>query len=641
LRSVNRKSAFLFFPQPAFCHPSFVIPQDDSEDFAKVLAGGYARGLMLLPIVIRELRVSARKKATHRLRLLFAAGAAAIGGGLGLLSMLSRGFGGGQLGVWIFEALKWIAFVFSCAAGIFLTSDCLSEEKREGTLGLIFLTDLRGHDVVLGKLLATSLRTFYSLLAIFPVMALSFVLGGVGAADFWQTLLSLCNTLFFSLALGMLISAVSRDPHKAMTGSLAAMAACLFLIPKLDVLLLGRYAGAPRIGLLSPAYAFTHAGYYPASDFWMSLVLVNLAGWSCLGIASWLAPRTWQEKAVRPGPGTGRRLRLIGPAAGARGGRLLDQNPICWIISRDRWAARLARLAIVLVFGIFSLSLASVFLSQGRATPAPATAARAAIGMTVTTSTNGNAVTTVTTLPNGNAVMYSVNMGSRMMTNSLYLIATACASALSLALEFWLVSHVCRFYIEGKRNGFFELLLVTPITPADVFNGQWLALRRLFLRPVAAQVLLVLACGAIQVWASHSTAVAIASGGKAMSPPSSVAIQMEQVLAIGLGAISWCVGLLTIVWFSIWMGMTSNRIPIAMLKTFWYAKILPWFGVTFCSGIFFVMLLTKAFGSSAPFWLFPLTGQLLFLGVNIGLIVFARRRAQEVFPRWSNTGARG
>jgi ABC-type transport system involved in cytochrome c biogenesis permease component len=185
---------------------------------------------MLLPIAIRELRVSARNKATHRLRLYFAVGAVAVGGGIGLLFSMGGGLAGSQAGIWIFGALKWIAFVFACAAGVFLTADCLSEEKREGTLGLLFLTDLRGHDVVLGKLLATSLRTFYSLLAIFPVMALSFVLGGVAAEDFQHSLLSLCNTLFFSLALGMAVSAMSRDPHKAMTAALAAMAVFLFVI---------------------------------------------------------------------------------------------------------------------------------------------------------------------------------------------------------------------------------------------------------------------------------------------------------------------------------------------------------------------------------------------------------------------------
>ena len=48
-------------------------------------AASYLSGLMLLPIAHRELRVSARNKATHRLRLLFAVGAVTIAGGLGLL----------------------------------------------------------------------------------------------------------------------------------------------------------------------------------------------------------------------------------------------------------------------------------------------------------------------------------------------------------------------------------------------------------------------------------------------------------------------------------------------------------------------------------------------------------------------------
>ena len=247
--------------------------------------------MLPLPIADRELRVSARNKATHRLRILFAVGAVTIAGGIGLLSMMNNAFTSSQLGVWIFDLLKWIAFIFSCAAGVFLTSDCLSEEKREGTLGLLFLTDLRGHDVVLGKLLATSLRTFYSLLAIFPVMALSFVLGGIAADDFQHSLISICNTLFFSLALGMLVSVVSRDPHKAMTGALAAMMVFLFLIPGID-----SNAAVPRISLLSPVFAFRQASSYRAPDFWLSILFVHLLGWCFLAVASWLAPKTWHEK---------------------------------------------------------------------------------------------------------------------------------------------------------------------------------------------------------------------------------------------------------------------------------------------------------------------------------------------------------
>ena len=55
----------------------------------------------------------------------------------------------------------------------------MSEEKREGTLGLLFLTDLKGYDVVAGKLVANSLNGFYALMAILPVVALALLMGGL------------------------------------------------------------------------------------------------------------------------------------------------------------------------------------------------------------------------------------------------------------------------------------------------------------------------------------------------------------------------------------------------------------------------------------------------------------------------------
>jgi ABC-type transport system involved in cytochrome c biogenesis permease component len=310
----------------------------NEETFARDRASRYDFRVTFLPIADRELRVSARNKATHRLRMLFAVGAVIIAGGIVLLTKAGGGFAGSQLGVWIFDALKWIAFIFACSAGVFLTSDCLSEEKRDGTLGLLFLTDLRGHDVVLGKLLATSLRTFFALLAIFPVMAFSFVLGGVEPGDFRHTLLALCNTVFFSLALGMAVSVISRDPHKAMTAALGATVSFLFLIPALDWLILGRNSGNPLIGLLSPAFAFTHTDSYRALDFWFSILSVHLAGWCLLAVASVLAPRTWHEKGFRPGFGTRWNVPFFSPAdAAVRRQRWLDKSPVAWIISRDRW----------------------------------------------------------------------------------------------------------------------------------------------------------------------------------------------------------------------------------------------------------------------------------------------------------------
>jgi len=107
--------------------------------------------MTFLPIVDRELRVAARRRTTYLTRIGAAALVILIFGGL----QVTQSFRGGPfftLGQAQFFVLKWLGFLFACSAGLFLTSDALSEEKREGTLGLLFLTDLRGYDVVLASL---------------------------------------------------------------------------------------------------------------------------------------------------------------------------------------------------------------------------------------------------------------------------------------------------------------------------------------------------------------------------------------------------------------------------------------------------------------------------------------------------------
>src|SRR5512146_595113 len=142
-----------------------------------------------LPIVDRELRVASRKRSTFWLRVAAAITGLVTGGAFLLLGVL-RGASSAQMGSILFEIVTWLCLGAGLSAGLFFTSDCLSEEKREGTLGLLFLTDLRGYDVVLGKLMATSLRGFYELLAIFPIIGISHLLGGVTGAQFWKTILA-------------------------------------------------------------------------------------------------------------------------------------------------------------------------------------------------------------------------------------------------------------------------------------------------------------------------------------------------------------------------------------------------------------------------------------------------------------------
>ncbi len=113
--------------------------------------------MIVLPIVERELRLAARARATFWIRL--AIGLIAIFLAT-CIFIITFGMRPEQVGRHVFEGLAGLVFVYCLAYGRRSTADCLSQEKRDGTLGLLFLTDLKGLDVVLGKLAATSLRGF-------------------------------------------------------------------------------------------------------------------------------------------------------------------------------------------------------------------------------------------------------------------------------------------------------------------------------------------------------------------------------------------------------------------------------------------------------------------------------------------------
>ena len=112
--------------------------------------------MTFLPIVDRELRVTARRPGIHRVRLAVALMSMFLAG---IIFVVNLGAPQHQLGRHLFEGLSVFSILYCLFSGRISTADCLSEEKREGTLGLLFLTDLKGYDVVFGKLAATSVST--------------------------------------------------------------------------------------------------------------------------------------------------------------------------------------------------------------------------------------------------------------------------------------------------------------------------------------------------------------------------------------------------------------------------------------------------------------------------------------------------
>jgi ABC-type transport system involved in multi-copper enzyme maturation permease subunit len=181
----------------------------------------------------------------------------------------------------IFGVLTGSAGFYCLLRGVAATADCLSEEKREGTLGLLFLTDLKGYDVVFGKLVATSLNGLYGVLAVVPVMAIPLLMGGITPGEFGRMALVVVNTLFFSLAAGMCVSAISRSSRQARGMTFLLVMLPAGLAPALGGLV-ALFTRAPRVEpwflMVSPGYNFYlafDANWKTAqTDFWETLAII-------------------------------------------------------------------------------------------------------------------------------------------------------------------------------------------------------------------------------------------------------------------------------------------------------------------------------------------------------------------------------
>ena len=539
-----------------------------------------------LPVAVRELRVSARKSSTFWLRI----AAALTGLVVGACCMLLSSMGGTattQMGGVLFSVLTWMCLAAGLCAGLFFTSDCLSEEKREGTLGLLFLTELRGYDVGLGKLVATSLRCFYGLLAILPILAVTLLMGGVTGAQFWKSSLALVNALFCSLAAGMFVSVLSRDSQKALAGTLFLLLLLSLGGPALDSVVAAWRRQSPHAlwSISSPGYVLATASAWRGSGYWTSLAITELLGWLMFFLACVLVPRTWQEKkrasagGSRPWVyawkygGTSRRARLRR--------KLLDLHPVAWLVCRERWQSLGAWSLAVLVLGAMTAAL-----------------------------------------------LFDVPNEAWMMLGPV-------AGLFTLVLYLWAASQSCRFLVDARRSGMVELLLATPLDEKQIIRGQWRGLRKLFGLPVLLLIGAYVTGTTLSqlsyyrmfsgLGTTTSTVVTTPSGTytnktvvvrggvqvsgrgtNAVSSPSSLpALNATRWMVVaGLAAAASALGtvgnLLALGWFGMWMGMTSRSANLATLKTLLFVEVIPWFVITFASTFGMgIIMASAAFRSTA------------------------------------------
>ena len=388
--------------------------------------------MLFVPIVERELRLASRNWRTYYARLF--AGAAALAITLYLIWMVEGILGGARIGGHVLAGLSILALGICLYTGVSRTSDCISSEKRNDTLGLLFLTHLKAYDIIVGKLAANSMRGLLLLLATVPVLSVPIFLGGVTGSELVRIPVTLLNALLLAVSIAIFASTLTRSQHAA-HGLAAGMITLLAIVLPAVSIVVQRFSNVPHLavyfGLPSPSYAlqmsFESTFGLRTNLFWLAIALQFGIALCALVAACLMLPHSWQVKA---GTQSKIRLKTANSFANSKRGlarrrRMLDRNPFLWLACRDRfaplWPVFFA--IVTLVVAAWCIVYFKVEVEQGYAI------------LFVTLALN--------------------DFTMRMRVGSL--------SALTLG--------------TARQNGALEMILSTPLSVREIIRGQWMAIR--------------------------------------------------------------------------------------------------------------------------------------------------------------------
>ena len=130
----------------------------------------------------------------------------------------------------LFAGLQLTLFLTIWALVPILTADCISRERREGSLGLLFLTGLGASEIAVAKCLSHGLRALTLLLAVLPGMMIPILMGGVSWNDGVMAVLVDVSSICGALAAGLLASTRSKERLRTLIWAVILAAAFLWLL---------------------------------------------------------------------------------------------------------------------------------------------------------------------------------------------------------------------------------------------------------------------------------------------------------------------------------------------------------------------------------------------------------------------------
>lgn len=435
-------------------------------------------------------------------------------------SMSGTGMGSGRI---IFEPLRYLLLIYALFEGARCVAAAIPDERRDGTLGFLFLTNLRSWDVLIGKTVGGALTAFYGALVVAPLFAVPVLLGGVTGGEVFRSLITLFAGLLLAIGCGTVASAVCRNTLPALLtgiGLAAAFSTGPFIVGMIATQSFN--SGLSEVhwsGWLSPFTSTllgNDAAYFRAPEpFWWSTLLQLATSALLAALGSVLLARNWRDGSALTAPGeakpkaklgapakTGLRREVALPKWFAGMGTTPLARTLGARIHLRRWIAVLVLLAVLTV----APSLIGTFIG----------------------GTAGSIVSSVASIP----VFFA-----------------------QLASQLILIYTACRIFSDARHTGEMEILLTSPVTDRELVTTLWHMLRNGLI-----WVFAVLAVGA--TFQLIGQAPNRAFGGGNQEP------FWATVLAIVATLANEGLHLVGVVWASMWFGLKSTKTSGAMIKTF-------------------------------------------------------------------------
>ena len=188
----------------------------------------------LNPVMVKELRGRMRGPRAFILLTIYLG----ILGGVMMLLYLALVRNGGnslnagqEVGRGLFLTIATVALIEVCVIAPTLTSGSIVGEKERQTYDLLIASQLSPWQIVWGKMISALGFSLLLIIAIVPLMSITFLFGGVSLTEVIIAILGLMATSLFFASAGMFCSSVMRSTLGATSFALGSIITMLLGIP--------------------------------------------------------------------------------------------------------------------------------------------------------------------------------------------------------------------------------------------------------------------------------------------------------------------------------------------------------------------------------------------------------------------------